>query len=122
MKSSCSIHQKLCVVQATANLIIRASVLRQKWRERSHLGFPRHIFTRRTARALREIAIQGEANAADMLKNAMGALAALREEKYDACFGSLARCGEALVFNAAAEVVAAKLLGQPGKEPHAGRD
>lgn len=50
-----------------------------------------------------------------MRKSALAAFAAFREKKYSACFAELTRCGDALAFNAAADVVAAKLLGKSGQ-------
>lgn len=115
MKSQFSKHQKHNVAESIANLISQSTALCRTWQDRRQLGFCKYRLTKRTDRALREIAFHGEANAIEMRKSALAASAAFRGKKYDACFAGLTRCGDALIFNAAADVVVAKLLEKPGQ-------
>jgi len=120
MKSSLSIHQKLCVAEAVTNLLRKSALLQERWHQRRTFEFPNSPLSRRTRRVLNELATQCEANAESMHENATHALVAVRQEKFGAGVAALTKCGEALVFDAAAEVVAAWLLEHAGKEPHAG--
>jgi len=116
MESKFNKQEKRVLRQRIGNLLSKATDLLQKWRDRSTRGFHKAIYTQRTARVLREICSQGAANAERLRRNAEIALCLLKVGKSNECLAVLVLCGEALAFDAAAELIGREILQSQHRE------